>query len=332
MKTFLTSFLCFLLSALCGYSQTKSSWTAWEKLYSDNQIKVEIQFKIREEGCQTQKTSKYHYRISGNVYTSTRYVYWKIKYKDCNDQTIEEKQQIAIGGSEAIMGVVESMDYRFVTKKLVKSFYDVSTNKTSKVEVKPEPEPNQPNPSPRNNPSNNTQNGRQDNKKNPTSKRRRNRYAASPFVFKVGGGIYGDMGTNYHLNSNTLNNWKTWKYNPHFSMGGFKRIRNTAHLFGVFYNVGNYALEDYYTYNQFEAGFYFWDAVRMSAGYWAINDEDYTGKEFSRLSATLGLSLKVRMIQLNLNYVQLFSATAPRTAHLRAGIQLSFGQSPWRIF
>jgi len=124
-------FLLILLSLPSAlFAQTKSSWTAWEKLYSDKQIKVEIQYKIREEGCQTQKTNKYHYRVSGNVYTSTRYVYWKIKYKDCNGQIIEDKQQIAIGGSEAITGIVESMDYRFMAKSIYVKFYGVSTSRS----------------------------------------------------------------------------------------------------------------------------------------------------------------------------------------------------------
>jgi len=113
------------------FAQKKSSWTDWEKLYSDNQITVEIKFKIRDNSCsQGGKNSKYKYNITGTLYSSEKYVFWKMKYKACNNLTVVKQNQIVIGGSNAVTGIIESMDYIFLQKKMIKKFYDASTIKS----------------------------------------------------------------------------------------------------------------------------------------------------------------------------------------------------------
>lgn len=129
-----TLFLISFLVISVTFGQKKNSWTTWEKLYSDNQIKVEIQFKIRSNGCQTQKTSKFRYRLTGRLYRSKQYVYWKMKYKDCNGTIQEAKNQVRIsveksGDVTTVDNMLfESMDDRFMTQKVVKKFYNVNIN------------------------------------------------------------------------------------------------------------------------------------------------------------------------------------------------------------
>lgn len=93
---------------------TTSTWGAWETLYSDQDVTVDIQFKLASNSCiNGGKRSKYRYRISGRPVSYSKFVYWKLSYNNCNNNLIAENKKIQIGGSNVSTGMVESMDYTF---------------------------------------------------------------------------------------------------------------------------------------------------------------------------------------------------------------------------
>lgn len=105
--------------------QAQTKWTSWEELYSDNTVKIEIQFKIYKNSCEPgARDNKYKYKITGK-YADTKNLYWKLKYKDCNNVTKILNNEIIVGGNDVIEGIVESPDYVFKCKKIIKKKYDI---------------------------------------------------------------------------------------------------------------------------------------------------------------------------------------------------------------
>lgn len=121
--------LILIISILSFSFQAKAqSWSDFRKIYSDQQIVVEISYRNSETACESQgKSSKYRYRISGNLYASTVFVVWKMDYTDCNGINYIETNSVNVGqgGSD---GIVESLDYTFNSKQVKNEFYEVSLN------------------------------------------------------------------------------------------------------------------------------------------------------------------------------------------------------------
>ena len=106
--------LTYLLISLvfCSYSQSKSS--KWITIFSDNQIKVEVKFKIKKDVCNDLNSkNNYRYKITGSLYKDTKYCKWFLEYIDCNGNNIKEEQSVKIGGNNSKLGVLRSMDYQF---------------------------------------------------------------------------------------------------------------------------------------------------------------------------------------------------------------------------
>lgn len=130
--------LCTLFS-FNAYSQ--KGWSAWQKLYIDDNISVEIQIYYSAHSCeQGGKTYKYKYRVNGYVTSDEKFVTWKMSYLDCTGNSFYEQNSIAIGGQEAMgtLGnskLIDAVIYdpsssTFSCSSLIKAFYDVLLSDT----------------------------------------------------------------------------------------------------------------------------------------------------------------------------------------------------------
>ncbi len=282
------------------FAQKKSSWTDWKTLYSDNKIKVEIKFKIRNNSClQGGKSSKYKYKITGTPHSAKKYVFWKIKYVDCNNSTVEKQNKVLIGGSNAEIGTIESMDYIFMSKKVIKKFYDVDTK------IKQDK---------------NYHFNRDLYKK---LKKQVRQTIPFKYNFTFGGGIYTDLGSTDQMN---FKNLRHRFYDPYISFGLFRKTRikpkftymkhkdiSRATLIGIFADAGlceigtsgmwkgGYNLKTS-GFVRLEAGVHFRELFRVSAGIFDFGiDKDFSNHLYS---LTLGLTVKIRKIHIDFNYFQ----------------------------
>ncbi|HUH73075.1 MAG TPA: hypothetical protein VLZ75_01585 [Chitinophagales bacterium] len=125
----LTLIISLLLFSLSVQSQ---SWTEFKRIYSDQQLEVEISYRNSETACDRHgRSSKYRYKISGKLYTTTAFLVWKIKYIDCNGITYIETNSVNVG-RDGIDGIIESLDYTFNSKKVDNESYDVSLSTIEK--------------------------------------------------------------------------------------------------------------------------------------------------------------------------------------------------------
>lgn len=138
MKIRLLFILFFVLQGFCAFSQT--GWGAWQKLYKDNNITVEIKFFIAENSCvDGEKPLKFKYQLNGYLTSYTQFVNWKMDYTACNGELTYVKNSIAIGGKDAIqlLGENKLIDNVFVDQDnatftcidLVEPFYDAVLSK-----------------------------------------------------------------------------------------------------------------------------------------------------------------------------------------------------------
>lgn len=104
------------------YGQT---WETYQKLYSDQNIQVEISFKTSPSACNPQgQASRYKYRIKGKLYPIEKYVQWDMEYMDCNGIRYIETNSVNIGKS-GFVGIVESMDYSYLSTDRISNFKEV---------------------------------------------------------------------------------------------------------------------------------------------------------------------------------------------------------------
>ncbi len=108
----------FVLLGLSFFSITlnaqNSSQITKIEIYSDKQIKVEVEFKLYNSICKDlNKSNKYTYIVTGQLYSFNKEVKWNLKYIDCNGNPQDEKKNISIGGNEAEIGRIESIDQIF---------------------------------------------------------------------------------------------------------------------------------------------------------------------------------------------------------------------------
>ena len=142
MKTRFAMVLFFVLLVTEVFSQT--GWNTWQKLYSDNNITVEVQFFYSGNSCiDGGRPFKYKYKLNGLLSQNIQYVTWKINYINCNAAPWYEQVSLAIGGPEEIrifgkdklveMVIYDPLNNKFICSSLVEPFYEVnlSSLKTS---------------------------------------------------------------------------------------------------------------------------------------------------------------------------------------------------------
>ena len=118
IKTLHNYLFYFVLLGLSFFSITlnaqNSSKITMLEIYSDKQIKVEVEFKLYNSICKDlNKSNKYTYIVTGQLYSFNKEVKWNLKYIDCNGNPQDEKKNISIGGNEAEIGRIESIDQTF---------------------------------------------------------------------------------------------------------------------------------------------------------------------------------------------------------------------------
>ncbi len=127
MKNIITLFLFNILFFVKSNAQ---DWTDWKVLYSENNLKVEVSFKLYN--CDSsQKQSKYRYQISGDLFNEQKFLNWKMEYINCDNEFITQQNSINIG-ENGDDGLVESMDNVFICSSLQKPFYNVKTSDKEK--------------------------------------------------------------------------------------------------------------------------------------------------------------------------------------------------------
>lgn len=103
------------LGVIPSFSNAKSYEFFKTEIYADNQIRVEVEFKLYNTICSDlKKSNKYTYIVTGQLYNYTKSVNWKLKYIDCNGNLQIEDLKVFIGGNDAVLGRIESLDQRFV--------------------------------------------------------------------------------------------------------------------------------------------------------------------------------------------------------------------------
>ncbi|GEM_PF-986681 len=118
-----------LFSFLTGFTQT--TWSPWEKIYSDTYITVELSFKIYSGSCETVKQNKFRYNVTGDLRASDYFLIWKMDYIDCNGSLVYQQNSLNIGagGSSSTGGIiVESIDDKFICRSLETKFYDIDAS------------------------------------------------------------------------------------------------------------------------------------------------------------------------------------------------------------
>lgn len=121
------------------FAQT-DTWQAWEPLYSDSYIQVEIQFKIPAgNSCAGGRPIKYQYRVLGKYRSGAYFLSWKLDYIDCNGDLYYKWNSVEIGKSTAddisSWQLIESMDYQFPAQSLEVRHYDETASYTPQTGV-----------------------------------------------------------------------------------------------------------------------------------------------------------------------------------------------------
>ncbi|MEQ1744358.1 MAG: hypothetical protein ABMA02_02950, partial [Saprospiraceae bacterium] len=130
-RSALALFSLFLITTATAQSGT---WTAWEALYSDSYITVEVQFYIPAvTACQSNgKDFKFKYRVKGRYRPAPYYLNWKMDYVECDGKTACRMNSLEIGkyASDDISNwrLVESMEYQFTGKSLKTKHYGNATD------------------------------------------------------------------------------------------------------------------------------------------------------------------------------------------------------------
>jgi hypothetical protein len=118
-------FVLLLLGGTCIKAQ--SGGQSVGTIYSDNNISVELYYKVNPELCNTNsKESKYWYVLKGKSIGSDLFLNWKMDYYSCNGQIMCQTNYLNIGKQENI-GTVIQMDWTFQGYKVAREFYDVKT-------------------------------------------------------------------------------------------------------------------------------------------------------------------------------------------------------------
>ncbi len=128
-------FILLFFSLLPAKSQT--GWQEWEKIYTDENMVVELQVYISDNSCDDDgRQFKYRSRITGQYRTKPLFVTWKMSYFDCNGNLfyIQNATEIWTRSGGYVNGLIlESLDNRFTATGILQMFYDIGTSKSAKT-------------------------------------------------------------------------------------------------------------------------------------------------------------------------------------------------------
>lgn len=128
MRIFVT--LIFLLSFLSVHAQTE--WESAGIIYKDNFVTVNLEYRIYPNLCNnnSNRTSKFRYRITGTSRDDDYYLNWKMDYYNCNGSITCQTNVLNIGKSSGADEIQENMDWTFLGYKLETPFYEVKSSYT----------------------------------------------------------------------------------------------------------------------------------------------------------------------------------------------------------
>ncbi|MFN8263747.1 MAG: hypothetical protein U0T07_09495 [Chitinophagales bacterium] len=126
--------LVFLFLSFIYLKSFAQDWSDWLTIYNSNDLKVEISFKIFY--CDNSNIqSKFRYKIGGSLFSDSKYLIWKMDYLNCDNELITLQNSINVD-KDGDVGIVESMDDRFVCHSLKKKFYDVKISSSPEFDKK----------------------------------------------------------------------------------------------------------------------------------------------------------------------------------------------------
>ncbi len=109
---------------------------AWESLYKDKVIEVEVSFKIVDASCANSKKHLIKYRVNGKLSSFDDYLIWTTDYIDCYGNNIFKEHSLNIsvgapsanGNAEAVGDTWTLPDDEFLADKIITKFYDAHTS------------------------------------------------------------------------------------------------------------------------------------------------------------------------------------------------------------
>lgn len=127
------SFFLFLYFFSLSQAIFSQNWSDWQTVYNANNLKVELAF--NKYNCEiTQKQSKYKYNVTGTLFTTPKYLNWKMQYLDCDNNLVTQQNSINIG-KDADDGILESMDNVFSSRSILKEYFDVELSDVINTKV-----------------------------------------------------------------------------------------------------------------------------------------------------------------------------------------------------
>jgi len=124
-----TAISLFLVSLFSNSLLAQNGWQPALFLYSDLNIKVEVQFKINTGLCTSisGKPSQYMYNLTGQPVGSGFYINWKVDYNDCSGNIICQTNYLFIYDTMPT-GLIVDIPYTFAGVKVDKGPYGVETS------------------------------------------------------------------------------------------------------------------------------------------------------------------------------------------------------------
>ena len=112
------------------------SFGPWETIYNDNQLSVEVQFKIEPSSCLNSVKNKIQYRINGKLSSLDYYLIWTTDYKDCSGNVFFQEHSLNISSGNALANGTDialgdtwpSIEDEFLADKVLVKFYNVHTS------------------------------------------------------------------------------------------------------------------------------------------------------------------------------------------------------------
>ena len=131
MTRFILS-LIFLIQSTISLRAQNVDYTNWEELYSDDKIRVQIQFSIPAiTPCQSNSGNKFRfkYRVSGKFRDYPYFINWKLDFNDCQGGLFFKSYSLNVGRGAGTYDIttwkeIESNDFQFDAAKLVIKHYE----------------------------------------------------------------------------------------------------------------------------------------------------------------------------------------------------------------
>lgn len=99
------------ITGIACYAQ--STYSNWQEIYNDNQIKLSVGYKESGNSCTNGgRTNKYAYRIEGNLHAGSFSIYSAVSYTDCYGQPKQVVNTINLGTGGAL-GLLEGSTYNY---------------------------------------------------------------------------------------------------------------------------------------------------------------------------------------------------------------------------